>query len=339
MGTNHPILKIAKGFLFDEKSNIQTWGLLILLISKAAGQKVSSDQLEDGGVLLNQRNLAELTELIKTGHLVHTGLLNPTQEILEQNKTDLVAGNKIALLTGDFLLVKANGMLSNLRNSHVNGLISSALRDLTDSEFVGERNPQNIAMPSEPIEEKSPLTFSMNEDLKIISLLGADRMFAPLDTNYCIGNPVREWTMRNVLSGGSLLGRGCESALHLAGHDQNLQTQGYLFGCHTALAWRATTDINIFTFPNSSTFSLVCAPVLFALHHDPSLYELIKPGFNDLESVDFEKIRKIVKEGSALDNTVRLLNEHSEAALKCLENFPNSDATRALRNIVEAMQI
>lgn len=287
-------------------------------------------------VLQKQRDLAQLTELVKMGHLVHTGVLNPTKELNHKN-SHLNNGNKIALLTGDFFLAKAYSMLSNIRNSHVNELISSALRDLTDSEFIGERNPQNLPMPSRPIKEKSHLNVSMTKDSIMDDLLNPDRNTDPLDEEGCIGSPVREWTVRNILGGGSLLGRGCEGALHLAGHDREAQTQGYFFGCHTALAWQANVDINTFTSSTSRTFSLVGAPVLFALRHNPSLYDLINPGFKGVESVQFNQIRKIVKEGPALGNTTKLLQEHREAANKCLDHFPNSDTKKTLKNFIAAI--
>ncbi|XP_077300287.1 all trans-polyprenyl-diphosphate synthase PDSS2-like [Arctopsyche grandis] len=336
-GSSHPILKIVKGLLSDEKNSINTWGLLILLISKSAGHRVTPDQSQYDGVLQKQRDLAQLTELVKMGHLVHTGVLNPTKELLNHKNADLNDGNKIALLTGDFLLAKAYSMLSNIRNSHVNELISSALRDLTDSEFIGERNPQNLPMPSLPVQEMSHINVGVTNYSKMGHLLNPDRNTDPLDQEGCMGSPVREWTVRNILGGGSLLGRGCESALHLAGHDREMQTLGYLFGCHAALAWQANADISTFTSSTSRAFSLVSAPVLFALHHNPSLYDLISPGFKDVESVPFNQIRKIVKGGPALNNTTKLLNEHREAAIEYLDHFPNSDTKQKLICVIDAI--
>ncbi|XP_077300289.1 all trans-polyprenyl-diphosphate synthase PDSS2-like [Arctopsyche grandis] len=334
-GSTHPILKISKSLLSTEKSSIQMWGLLIKLVSKAAGYKGSSDQLET--VVQNQQVLAEVSELIKIGHLVHTGILNHTEKVLKDKLSEVVNGNKIALLTGDLLLVKANGMLSNIRNAHVNEMISSALRDLTDGEFIGERDLQNFPMPSVPAKEKPELIFNPREDLKLSYFFKPSPTFDSLDTNDCIGNPVREWTMRTILGGGTLLGRSCEGTVHLAGHDQEFQNNGFVFGCHASLVWQASADINTFNSTASEAFSLVSAPVLFGLYHNPSLYDLIKPGFNDEESVEFDQIRKIIKEGPALDYTKTLLQEHKEGAIKCLENFPISDSRIVLEKMVEYM--
>lgn len=49
----------------------------MLLVSKAAGQCESVSDLEQdkaAGVLHSQRALAEVTEMIRTSHLVHKGI-------------------------------------------------------------------------------------------------------------------------------------------------------------------------------------------------------------------------------------------------------------------------
>lgn len=51
--------------------------MIVLLVSKAAGQCKSVSDLEQdkaAGVLHSQRALAEVTEMIRTSHLVHKGL-------------------------------------------------------------------------------------------------------------------------------------------------------------------------------------------------------------------------------------------------------------------------
>ncbi|XP_025945270.1 decaprenyl-diphosphate synthase subunit 2-like [Apteryx rowi] len=37
VGTKHPLLDTARGFVYDSRNNLQMRGLVILLISKAAG--------------------------------------------------------------------------------------------------------------------------------------------------------------------------------------------------------------------------------------------------------------------------------------------------------------
>lgn len=53
VGSNHPLLKTAKSLIYNGRNNMQAWGLIVLLISKAAGHLNVDDMEEDkaAGVL------------------------------------------------------------------------------------------------------------------------------------------------------------------------------------------------------------------------------------------------------------------------------------------------
>lgn len=110
-------------------------------------------------------------------------------------------------------------------------LISSALRDQSEAEFMGRRDLQNNPLPSpfEPIDRQ--LGLSCRRRLN---------PFQPSDVpdSIPLTPAVLDWTVRNVLSAGSLLGKSCQSALILAGHGEHIQKQGFLFGKHLSLAWQ-----------------------------------------------------------------------------------------------------
>ena len=311
VGSNHPLLKTAKGLLYNGKNNMQAWGLIVLLLSKAAGHHNVSEMEEDkaAGVLHSQRALAEVTEMIRTSHLVHKGLVNIHPGLFEDGAVlnDMTFGNKIALLSGDYLLSNCCVELASLRNQEITELMSSAVRDLTESEFVGQRDKQNNPIPTYPME--------------------------------C--SVVDDWTLRSELSGGRLLGKSCEGTLRLGGHSKEISKEGYKFGKHLALAWQACLDMEPF-MPSSqhssgAGFSLVSAPVLFHLEHDPSLYELIQVGAQNVNDVDYAKIQNIVSAGPGLAMTKRLRQEHSQKAMEVLAAFEQNDACTALSNIIVAM--
>jgi decaprenyl-diphosphate synthase subunit 2 len=101
---------------------MQAWGLIVLLISKAAGHSPQIPEMEEdksAGVLHSQRALAEVTEMIRTGQLIHQGMVN-LQNLADSGNelaadSDLIFGNKIALLGGDYLLGNACLQLAGLR--------------------------------------------------------------------------------------------------------------------------------------------------------------------------------------------------------------------------------
>lgn len=91
--------------------------------------------------------------------------------------------------------------------------MSSAVRDLAEAEFVGRRDSQNNPLPAIPPEDRT-------------------------------GYAVKEWTLQNVLSAGALLGKSCQGTLKLAGHNEEIQEQGYKFGKHLALAWQVSVILS-----------------------------------------------------------------------------------------------
>lgn len=109
--------------LNNGQSNVQTWGLIVLLVSKAAGHiNVESSADEDeSGVLRSQRALAEIAEMIRTSHLMHNGLINIYPEMFPElaSHDDMSFGNKIGLLSGDYLLANSFHELSMLKNQNV----------------------------------------------------------------------------------------------------------------------------------------------------------------------------------------------------------------------------
>ncbi|XP_009869196.1 PREDICTED: decaprenyl-diphosphate synthase subunit 2-like, partial [Apaloderma vittatum] len=122
------------GFVYDSRNNLQMRGLVVLLISKAAGPSTAELSFQHNmvsGIYSSQRSLAEITELIHTAFLVHRGIVNIGElKSCDGPLKDMQFGNKMAVLSGDFLLANACTSLAQLQNTKVVELISSAIGDL-----------------------------------------------------------------------------------------------------------------------------------------------------------------------------------------------------------------
>lgn len=111
--------------IYNGRTNIQTRGLIVLLLSKAAGHlSARQDSLQEervAGITQRQRSLAEITEMIHTAHLIHRGVLNLSNDLFPDATTmkDLQFGNKISVLTGDYLIANASKSLTDLKNCKV----------------------------------------------------------------------------------------------------------------------------------------------------------------------------------------------------------------------------
>jgi decaprenyl-diphosphate synthase subunit 2 len=217
------------------------------------------------------------------------------------------------------------------RNSEIQELISTVVRDLAESNFIGERDEQNNPLPSDPLQKihiENPTPIENFDDITSI------------DMSEILGYSEREWTFRHTLGSGSLLGKSCQGTLNLSGHPEKTQRLGYLFGKHLALAWEANKDLEpfqLFFLPYGKKFSLISAPILFHLEYDPSLYDEIRKGLISIDNVDFQKIHQIVAEGPGVEKTKELQTKHANIALDVLNHFPPCDAKLALEKIISSL--
>ncbi|XP_066989393.1 all trans-polyprenyl-diphosphate synthase PDSS2 isoform X1 [Macrobrachium rosenbergii] len=310
VGSSHPLLKTAKRLIYNGRNNMQTRGLIVLLLSKAAGH-VDPDEMDkdlSAGVSHRQRSLAEITEMIHTSHLLHKGVVNISKDMFDgTTMEDMKFGNKIAVLAGDYLLANACTGLAALRNTEVVELISTAISDFMQAEFIGARDSHGNPIPDTDIN-------------------------------------IKDWEQRNFLSAGSLLAKSCQCAMKLAGHVEEIQEKGFEFGKELALAWQAYTDLqpflDFYRHPPGSPFDLTSSPVVMHLTEDPSLREEILKVGDVWDEHDFKKIHEIIMSGNGVQKAKDLCQRHSEAALKVLhESFEPSDARTALGNIIHALRI
>uniref|UniRef100_A0AAV2JAU2 Uncharacterized protein n=1 Tax=Knipowitschia caucasica TaxID=637954 RepID=A0AAV2JAU2_KNICA len=187
VGTQHPLLSTARGFVYDSRNNLQMRGLVVLLISKAAGasQASSDPQPQDmvSGIYPSQRNLAEITELIHTAFLAHRGIVNLKEWTVSDGPLkDMEFGNKIAVLSGDFLLANACTGLAQLNNtkfciywadfSHHNNLwitvclfcfYSEPLQASREEDGLGGKVPQHHSFA----QDTPRLVFKTNSDVLV----------------------------------------------------------------------------------------------------------------------------------------------------------------------------
>ncbi|XP_071997951.1 all trans-polyprenyl-diphosphate synthase PDSS2 isoform X2 [Engystomops pustulosus] len=309
VGTKHPLLNTARAFVYDSRNNLQMRGLVVLLISKAAGpSKAADDTLQHdmvSGIYASQRNLAEITELIHTAFLVHRGIVNITElKSCDGPLKDMQFGNKMAILSGDFLLANACTGLAQLQNTKVVELVSSAIGDLVQGIYY-----ENSYLP-----EKNAFT----DDIGI--------------TN---------WMEHIFLSHGALLAKGCQAAMELAKHDTEVQSMAFQYGKHMSLSYKLNSDLQPFLNGKHSgtSFGLNCAPVV--LHQEfvgrEAWMEEVKQAHLKGNLIDLAKLQEAIKAGKGVTAAIDLCRYHGNKALENLQCFPPSKARSALENIVYAV--
>nr|XP_060609107.1 all trans-polyprenyl-diphosphate synthase PDSS2 [Anolis sagrei ordinatus] len=309
-GTKHPLLDTARGFVSDSRNNLQMRGLVVLLMSKAAGPSITTENsLQNdmiSGIYPSQRTLAEITELIHTAFLVHRGIVNIGELTSSDGPLkDMQFGNKLAVLSGDFLLANASTNLATLQNTKVVEIISSAIGDLV----------QGIYYENSYLAEENGLTDDIG-----ISI----------------------WKEHVFLSHSSLLAKSCQAAMELAKHDVETQNKAFNYGKHMSMSRKLNVDIQPFLSESSNdslAFNLNSAPVI--LHQEligrETWIKQVKEARTKGNLIDYGKLREAIKAGKGVTSAIDLCRFHGNRALEALECFPPSEARSALENIVYAV--
>ncbi|KAK9722639.1 hypothetical protein QE152_g19557 [Popillia japonica] len=238
--------------------------------------------------------VGEITEMLKTSNLLHRSLItidDNTKDVPNMRFATCVQfGNKVALLCGDYLLSNIYQQLASIKDQDLNDLISSAVRDLAESEFIGVRDKNNKPLPSKPTQE--------NTEFEIPAEFG----IRPSSFTHFLGNAKTEWILRSTLSGASLLGKACKGVLLLAGHDKDFQMKGFLLGKYLALSLEAARDYtSVFS---DRKISPISAPMLFHLQRYPTSYSTIERVINNESNFDDSDIRRNAKTEWILRSTL-----------------------------------
>ncbi|XP_039384814.1 all trans-polyprenyl-diphosphate synthase PDSS2 isoform X3 [Mauremys mutica] len=299
-----------RGLVYDSRNNLQMRGLVVLLISKAAGPsngaELSFQHDMVSGIYSSQRSLAEITELIHTAFLVHRGIVNIGElKSCDGLLKDMQFGNKIAVLSGDFLLANACTSLAQLQNTKVVELISSAIGDLVQGIYYDNSN----------LSEENCLTHDIG---------------------------ISTWKEQIFLSHSALLAKSCQAAMELAKHDAEIQDMAFQYGKNMSMSHKLHSDLQPFIKGKSSdsvAFSLNSAPVV--LHQEflgrEAWIKQIREAQSKENLMDFTKLQEAIKAGKGVTSAIDLCHYHGNRALEALECFPPSEARSALENMVYAV--
>ncbi|XP_010192548.1 PREDICTED: decaprenyl-diphosphate synthase subunit 2, partial [Mesitornis unicolor] len=253
----------------------------------------------------SQRSLAEITELIHTAFLVHRGIVNIGElKSCDGPLKDMQFGNKMAVLSGDFLLANACTSLAQLQNTKVVELISSAIGDLVQGIYYeNSKSSEN----------------SLTDDIGIST-----------------------WKEQVFLSHSALLAKSCQAAMELAKHSAEIQDMAFQYGKHMSMSHKLHSDLQPFVKESCSdtmAFSLNSAPAV--LHQEflgrEAWIKQIREAHGKGNIMDYKKLQEAIKAGKGVTSAIDLCRCHGNRALAALERFPPSEARAALANIVYAV--
>ena len=280
-------------------------------------------------LLPTQKRLAEITEMLHVATLLHDDVIDESPTRRGEPSAPSQFGNKVSILTGDFLLGRASAGLTRLGSQELVELMSTVIANLVEGEIMQLKATSN------------PETRPTKE--------GFDR-----------------YLQKTYLKTASLMAKSARSAVLLggAGRDEGLKDVAYAYGRNLGLAFQVrhprrrhseplltcllsqlVDDLLDFT-PTPSTslgkpsagfdlsLGLATAPLLFAWESNPSLTPLIARRF--AEPGDVALVRDLVLKSDGMDRTRALARKYAEEAKRVIrERLPPSEAREGLEGLAE----
>ena len=278
----------------------------------------------DSKILPSQRRLAEITELIHLASLLHDDVIDVALTRRSQPSANVLFGNKMAVLGGDFLLGRASVALARLRDPEVTELLATVIANLVEGEFMQLKNTAQ--------DEKKPVW-------------GEEALTYYLQKTY--------------LKSASLISKSCRAAALLGSCSPEVADAAYAYGKNLGLAFQLVDDMLDYTISGTELgkpagadlqLGLATAPLLFAWKDSPELGELVGRRFS--EEGDVAKVcqckthvhrcrltafqaREIVSQSSGLEQTRALAQEYADKAKAAIADLPESEAKDGLYDMCE----
>eukprot|EP00939_MAST-03C_sp_MAST-3C-sp1_P000837 g837.t1 len=323
LGSKHKVLETVAQYFFQMDSGKKLRPVLVLLMSAAINRHhgwtasedesvtTKDDETTDEAERINpkQRRLAEITEMIHTASLLHDDVLDMADTRRGAKSVNVLFGNKLAVLAGDFLLARASVCLARLRNLEVVETLSTVIEHLVKGEILQMKG--------------------LNEHIPIASESDSVKCFA-------------DYTKKNYYKTGSLIANASKSASILSGvDDPNVHAAAFDYGVHFGTAFQLIDDILDFEGTQESMgkepladlrSGITTAPVLFAQRKFAELTPMIARKFE--VAGDVEATNDLVVKADACAETRSLAEAHAALAMKSMMRLRPSPERDALMRLM-----
>lgn len=299
---------------------------------------------EDRGILPKQRRLAEIVEMIHTASLLHDDVIDHADTRRGRPSGNVQFSNKMAVLSGDFLLGRATVAISRLRNPEVVELMSSSIANLVEGEFMQLNNlavePERVAKVPAP--KKLDL---QPHDYRVPVVAKGEIASGQNSEDAVISSAFDHYLHKSYLKTASLISKSCRATAILSGAQPPVIEASYNFGKNLGLCFQLVDDMLDFTMSAAELgkpagadleLGISTAPVLFAWKEDASLGPLIRRHF--AEPGDVQKVLESVEKHNGVAKTRALAEWYRDCALQNLRDaLPESDSRSALEFLTNSI--
>lgn len=294
LGSDHPVLEQCARYFFEIDGGKKIRPTMVMAVSHALNAQRSYKRNPEEVILL-QKRLAEIVEMIHTASLFHDDVIDKALTRRGVPTVNQVFGNKLAILGGDFLLARASVALSRLRSFEVVELISTVIEHLVKGEIMQMKPASSSG---------SALDYYLRKNYyKTASLMGNSCLAAAV-----LGGHTEE-CQRAVYLYGTYVGQAFQLIDDALDFEGSAQTIG-----KAPLA-----DLKS---------GLATAPTIFAAEEFPKLSTLMGRKFEAPGDVD--EAMQLVCQSSGLEKTKLLARVHAEHAIDAIKTIESSPARDAL---------
>ncbi|XP_061966221.1 solanesyl diphosphate synthase 3, chloroplastic/mitochondrial-like isoform X2 [Populus nigra] len=269
---------------------------VLLLMATALNVRILETETGSEGDALTtelrkrQQSIAEITEMIHVASLLHDDVLDDADTRRGIGSLNLVMGNKVAVLAGDFLLSRACVALASLKNTEVVTLLATAVEHLV--------NGETMQMTSTSEQRCSMEYYMQKTYYKTASLI----------SNSCkaIALLARQTTEVAMLA--------FEYGKNLGLAYQLIDDVLDFTGTSASLGKGSLSDIR---------HGIVTAPILFAMEEFPQLCSVIDRGFDKPENID--AALEYLGKSRGIQRTRELAAKHANLAAAAIDSLPETD--------------
>jgi len=307
---DHPILRSVTEYFFRAGGKrIRPVMVLIMARAMMAHQQALRENLArddrikttaDVHTVPTQIQLAQITELIHTASLFHDDIIDVSDTRRGQKTINSAYGNRVAVLSGDFLLARSAVLLAELEDPRVITGMATSIEHLCGGELLQIKSTKNDLASFDYYIEK---TFYKTGSLMAYACESAAQLAGADD----------ELVEAAYLYGG-YLGIAFQIVDDLLDIQQNEATTGKPVGADMQNG-HAT------------------APVLYAMEEHPELRDLIVRRFKN--EGDAEKGLQLVLDSQGIEKTKKLIEFYQKKALEAISGLHKSDARDALVSLAE----
>jgi len=302
------------------------------LITHNANSTIASKQLQ----------LASIIEMIHTASIVHDDVIDVAvtrRGVASVNQ--YFNSNKLAILSGDYLLARASICLSWLENFEVTRLISTVISDLVEGELMQMKPTPSAASKTSPSSAPSSSSAACTPSPQ--QQQQQQQQPLPSVESIISGLPGFDYYLKKTYyKTASLIANGCRATGVLGVADPRLLEMASEYGKNLGLAFQLVDDMLDFTSSSTTlgkpasvdlSLGLATAPVLFAREEHPELSVLIERKFE--VTGDVEKARNFVQQSRGIVRTRELAATFCDLAVRALIPLRPSPAKSGLIRLAD----